>query len=163
MKIFSKATSLKPFSFPEGFVLIIDTREQLPLFSNPVLKGLVMVRDTLQNGDYSIKGFENRIMVERKQVSDLISYVGRDHKQTRAKLDRCTGYDFRAIAIEAAEADLLSSQLYASVPPETIRQALASFEVRYNIHLYYSRDRKDIERWILDRFVKYFRQKREEK
>ena len=73
----------KPFVFPQGFVLVIDTRERNPLCT--AVKGLTVCRDTLKDGDYSIRGFEDRFAVERKQVSDFFSYIGRERKKTIRK------------------------------------------------------------------------------
>jgi len=47
------------------------------------------------------------------------------------------------------------------VSPETARQALVSFEVRFGIHVYYSRSRRDISRWVLDRAIKFYKVQRE--
>jgi len=47
------------FDFPKGFIVVIDTREQSPLFTGLLLRGLLVVRDTLDVGDYSIRGFES--------------------------------------------------------------------------------------------------------
>ena len=44
---------------------------------------------------------------------------------------------------------------------EAARQALVSFEIRYGVHVYYSRSRKDIARWILDRAIKFYKVQRE--
>jgi DUF917 family protein len=40
-------------------------------------------------------------------------------------------------------------------------QALVSFELRYGVHVYYSRCRQDIARWVLDRAIKFYKLQRE--
>lgn len=152
---------LKPYKFPEGMVLVVDTREQAPLFKK-LPKGLILTRDTLTHGDYSIRGFEEMFMIERKQISDLIPYLLKDHLKTRQKLDRCRDFLFKALVIEATEADILSPQLWSQATPEQIRQAMVGLELRYNMHIYYSKSRADIERWILDRCIKFYKIMREE-
>ena len=47
------------FDFPKGFIIVIDTREQAPLFIGSLPRGLLIVRDTLDVGDYSVRGFEH--------------------------------------------------------------------------------------------------------
>jgi ERCC4-type nuclease len=161
----SKAHVLKPFIFPEGFILVIDTREQRPLFIERPPKGLVMVRDGLRNGDYSIRGFEDKFFIERKYISDLIPYLARDHKQTREKLSRCRDYEFMALVIEEDERKLLTpdptEHAWANIKPENIRQALCALEIRYDMHIYYSKRKADCERWVLDRAIKFFNVKKE--
>ena len=68
---------------------------------------------------------------------------------------------FVGLVIEATENDILLGYMMSRVSPETARQALVSFEVRYGVHIYYSRSRDDIARWILDRAIKFYRIQRE--
>ena len=161
----SGAHALKPFKFPDGFVFVIDTREQEPLFAGQLPKGLVLVRDGLRNGDYSIRGFEDKFFIERKKLSDLIPYLARDHAKTREKLERCKEYEFMALVIEEEERKLLApdptEHAWTNIKPENIRQALAALEIRYNMHIYYTKKRSDMERWVLDRAIKFYNVKKE--
>lgn len=152
-------TPLRPYSFPEGFILVMDTREQAPLFRRPP-PGLTITSKSLTNGDYSIQGFESNFFIERKQTSDFMSYIGKERLKTQDKLSRLSLYDFKALIVEATEWDLLSPQLYSKLTPETVRQSLCSFRIRYQLHVYLSRDRSDLERFILDHAIKYFKLKR---
>jgi ERCC4-type nuclease len=155
---------LKPARIPDGFILVQDTREQKPLFIDAT-EGLDVVTDTLPYGDYSIRGFEDRFCVERKQMSDFYSYIGKERTRTTRKMDQfremvSTG-GWVGLAVEASEPDLLTGFIMSRVSPETARQALVSFEVRYGVHVYYSRSRRDIRRWVLDRAIKFYRIQRE--
>lgn len=145
----------KPFSFPDGFVLIVDTREQRPLCMS--VKGLTVCRDTLHHGDYSIRGFEDRFAIERKQVSDFYSYIGKERKRTVRKLEALRSFDFAAIAVEASYDDLMTPPVYIRVSPEAARQFLVSASIRYGIHVHCERRRKDLERWVLDRAIKFYK------
>jgi ERCC4-type nuclease len=155
---------LKPARMPDGLVLVQDTREQKPLFRGPV-EGLEVVTCTLPYGDYSIRGFEDRFCIERKQMSDFYSYIGKERHRTTRKMeqfrDMATNGGWVGLVVEATEADLLTGYIMSRVSPETARQALISFEVRYGIHVYYSRSRRDIRRWVLDRAIKFYRIQRE--
>ena len=51
------------------FIIIIDTSEQDPFFSGRnAPKGILTIRDNLKphGGDYSLRGFEHEIIIERK-------------------------------------------------------------------------------------------------
>lgn len=126
---------------------------------------MTVVTDTLHIGDYSILGFEDKFAVERKQISDFYSYIGRERQWTVKKMEQFREISFAggfaALVIEASEADILSGYHMSRVTPETARQALVSFEVRYGINVYYSKSRADIRRWILDRAIKFYRLIRE--
>lgn len=147
-------------SFPLDFVLVIDTRENDNLFKRPP-KGLVIVRDTLSAGDYSIKGFETNIAVERKNLSDLYGSLGKNRDRFKNELDLLRYYERKWLMIEGLEDEVLCYQEYSQLHPNSVRGALASIEIRYGIPVVYCDGRKQMERKILDLFVKYYNVKRE--
>ena len=166
----SMATAVGPeefkFKIPDGFVLLRDTREQRPLFDGAVeIPELTVVSTALVHGDYSVKGFEERFAVERKGVGDFFQYIGKQRALTTRKMEAFRGIvsrgGFVGLVVEATEADLLSGYIMSRLSPEMVRQALVSFEVRSGVHVYYSRSRQDITRWILDRAIKFYRVQRE--
>ena len=149
---------LKPTVIPENMVVIVDTREQLPLFTKPP-KGLLLVRDYLTDGDYSLRGFENKICFERK-ASDIFSYCTSEQEKTKKKMERFKSFEFVGLIIELKESSLFQFQTFTSAHPESIRGALISFEVRYGVHIFYG-NRENCARWMLDRMVKYWKMKHE--
>ena len=157
---------LKPWRIPEGFVMLQDTREQRPLFTDPP-GCLEVATTTLPYGDYSIRGFEDRFAVERKQISDFYTYIGKERDRTTRKMEEfrriVSSGGWVGLVIECTESDILSGYVMSRISPETARQALVSFEVRYGVHTYYSRSRNEIMRWILDRALKFYRIQREVK
>jgi ERCC4-type nuclease len=154
----NRSTELKPHVIPDGMVVVIDTREQTPLWMPRPPKGLVIMRDTLKNGDYSIKGHEDSFAIERKN-SDLFGYLTSERAKTKEKLIRLEKYDFKALVIEYHEDELFMPQLFTNISPEVVRQSLVSFEVKYGLHVYYG-TKSDIERKVLDWMVYYFNYKR---
>ena len=158
-----KPKPLKPFKFPEGFQLLVDSREQLPLTARSPT-GLTIITQTLEVGDYSIQGFdESGYVIERKQISDFYSFIGSERPQTTRKIQRMAEFDFAALIIEASEADVLSGFQMSQVPSEVARGFLTSIRVRYGIHVYMSRSRKDCLRFLLDSAIKYYKVAREVK
>lgn len=147
------------WKFPEGFCLVVDTREQDRLFKKPP-KGLLVVRDKLDAGDYSVKGFESSVAVERKAVLDLFGSLGRERERFKRELERLEKYERAWLVIEGSEEEVLSFQPYSQLHPNVVRASLASIEVRYHVGVYYARTRVDAERWILDRLVKWFKIRR---
>lgn len=153
---------LKPYQIPEGFQIIIDTREQKPY---PLSK-LPTVRSVLHNGDYSIVGMEDLFAIERKQMSDFYSYIGSERvKKTQNKINRFCEMQrrggFVGLIIEVDEKDLFapSDTRHSNVSPEVARQFLVSWQVRYGLHVYLSKDRKMCERWMVDRMIKFWKVK----
>jgi ERCC4-type nuclease len=148
---------------PDGFCLIIDTREQNPLFIKPP-KGLYIVRDTLKVGDYSVKGFESLITIERKSLNDFYSSISSQRERFEEELKKMQELEWKALVIEEDEKKVLvPSPFETQIHPEVVRWSLVSLEVRWKLHIYMNRSRKDIERWILDRLIYFFKRKREGK
>ena len=147
-------------SFPDDFILVVDTREQDALFKRPV-KGLVMVRDTIPVGDYSVRGFEREIVVERKSLNDLYSSMFGDWERESKKLVKIAEYNRKWLLIEGTEDEVLRYQQFSTVHPNSMRGRLVSIQIRLGIPVYYSATRKDAERFILDVLIKYYRVKRE--
>ena len=65
---------------PDQVTAIIDNREQLPLDLSP----LQTVAGTLATADYSVRGLETVVAVERKSLSDMLGCIGqhREGEQT---------------------------------------------------------------------------------
>lgn len=156
----SKLYTLKHTIFPPDMVVIVDTREQRPLFNAArIPKGLTLTSGTLADGDYSIRGFEDRICFERKSA-DIFSYCSSEHDKTVAKMKRFKNFEFVGLIIERKESELFQFQERTAVHPEVIRAALISFEIRYGVHIYYG-NQETCARWMLDRMVKFWNVKRE--
>lgn len=106
-------------------------------------------------------GFEDQFAIERKQISDFYTYIGRERDRTVEKLKSLSECEFAALVIEASIDDVLQFQVFSKVHPEVARGFLTSLNVRYGVHSYLDRSRKNIERWVLDRAIKFYRLKRE--
>ena len=146
---------------PDGFVLKIDTREQHPLFIRDIVKydNINFVIQKLDHGDYNYVGGENIIAIERKYKNDFYKYI-LDHDKTVEKIHRMDsdGVKFKALVIECSEDDLydLSDAYSPYITIEMVRGFFISMGLKYNMHVYMNRDRRDCEMWILDRLVKMY-------
>lgn len=90
---------------PEGFRVVVDTREQAPYF---VGRPWAQV-GTLKTGDYSLEGFQDRVCVERKSLPDAFGSYGRGRERFEREHERLAAMD-SAILIEASYAALLDPQ-----------------------------------------------------
>ena len=147
-------------NLPSDFILVIDTREQDALFKRPI-KGLVTVRDTIPAGDYSVRGFESEIVIERKSINDLYGSLFSDWEREGAKLLKIAELKRKWLLIEGTEDEVLSFQQFSTVHPNSMRGRLVSIQIRLGIPIYYARTRSDAERFTLDILTKYYRIKRE--
>jgi ERCC4-type nuclease len=108
--------------------IIIDTREQTPL----TFPRLPTVRGTLQTGDYSFRGGEDLMAVERKSITDLVACcVGENRDRFFRELHRMRGFRFRRLLIIGSRAEVLSGQFRANVSPKSVLATLSCIEARY--------------------------------
>ena len=106
----------------EDLCAIVDTREQAPL-------DLFLPSEVgkLAAGDYSIKGLEHRICVERKSLPDALMCVGRERDRFDACIKRMQAYEVRALVIEASWGTLEMGQWRSQLKPTQVKAALYSW------------------------------------
>ncbi len=158
-------------TYPPGFCLVIDTRESGKyLFQKPP-KGLITVRDKLDAGDYSIRGFEDRITIERKHILDFYECLIKERTNKRGvkrggrerftrELKLMQQYEWSRILIHGTEKEVLDpASIGSGMHKNSVRSSIVSIEVKLGIPFYYAATKKDAERFILDRLLKYWRWK----
>jgi len=135
----------------ENIRILIDTREQEPLsFALPAERG------TLPTGDYSIKGLENYIAVERKSPDDLVGCLkngGRDRFEK--ELSRGRGLDYFALVIESPLADLTAGRYRSEMNPRSVFQSLMAFSIRYRLPVFFTSGRGEAAQVIESLLLKY--------
>lgn len=104
---------------PKNIVALIDNREQCPLDLAP----LAVEMSTLQTGDYSIRGLEHVVAIERKGLSDLLGCVGRERERFEKEIQRLLAYPCRALVVEATWRDIEAGGWRGDI---TTAQALGS-------------------------------------
>lgn len=100
--------------------LLIDTREQTPLNLDPFKTS----KATLPTGDYTIKGLERRVVVERKTLADMIGCIGRDRKRFEKEVQRLLAYDSRALFIEGSWKDIEQKNYRGEVHPSAAMSSI---------------------------------------
>ena len=106
--------------------IIIDTREQRPLVFDP----LPITIKKLDFGDYSLKGYENRICIERKSVPDLWGTITQKDNWSRFNIElakaQIAGCKLH-IVIEGSVTSILKGSKYSIMAPSKVLDRL--FEV----------------------------------
>ncbi len=110
-------------------VIIIDTREQNPwefadMRSQP---------GTLATGDYSIRGLEHLISIERKSLADLLGCIGTHRKRFKHELQRLQAYRFRSLVVEATYADLERGEWLSKIHRASVLGSLAAWQAQYSL------------------------------
>ena len=146
---------------PKGLVIIRDTREQLSYsFNNKI----PYIDKALKYGDYSIKGYESKISIERKSASDFYGTITQGRERFNRMLCRMKGLEFKGIVIECSEEELMTPEIsYSNVNPNSVYGSIISFEIKHGVHIYYG-DRKACQIKIINLFVRFWKiQKEKEK
>lgn len=123
---------------PEDVVALVDTREQLPLDLSP----LQVESTTLQSGDYSVRGLEDKIRIERKSLSDLLGCVGRDRERFEREIERLAAFPIAVLLIESSWPEIEMGQWNSKIAPSQVIGSLLSWQTRgIAIHMTHDHER----------------------
>ena len=139
-----------------GLIVAIDTREQRP-WTFPASQ-----RVTLATGDYSARGLEHRIAIERKSKQDAYGSIGRGRERFEREWVRLGELDYAAVVIESTLADFLQPPSRSLLHPRAAVGTLASWSVRYGVHVVFANDRRYAAAWTLKVLSKFWEQHRME-
>ena len=133
--------------------IVIDTRETLPLFvKKSKFFEINVIKKKLDFGDYSLLGFENRIIIERKS-EDIYTSLGVDRERFEKELRGIYKLKpiFFGLVIECQSEKDLYFFKPSSLDNNAIYGSLAAIEAKYGAHVYYG-TRDLLELWIVSRF-----------
>jgi ERCC4-type nuclease len=105
---------------PEQVCAVIDTREQQPLDLAP----LQTVTGTLATGDYSVRGLEHVVAIERKSLSDLLACCGRERERFDREVQRLLAYPTRALIIESTWPEIEAGGWRSELQPNHVLGSL---------------------------------------
>ena len=117
--------------------IIIDTREQNPFTFSRIKPRPEIIYRGLQTGDYSIDGYESRIVIERKSLVDLFSSVGRGRDRLEREFERMSSYDYAALVIEGDLRTIFKNPPYQSaMQPKAVFRTLLSWSMKYGVYVW---------------------------
>jgi ERCC4-type nuclease len=95
---------------------------------------------TLDVGDYSIRGLEHLVTVERKSVGDLLACVGRERERFKRELQRLRAYRFRLLVVQGDAATLAAGQWRSALRPSHVLGSLAAWCAQYQLPVWLAGD-----------------------
>jgi len=138
--------------------LIVDTREQNPYTFKKINPSPNISIETLHDGDYSLKGFEASVVVERKSLIDAFSTFGRHRQRFERQLERMKLLEFAAIVVEADWLTIIKNPPARSqFRPKSFYASVIAWQQRYQVHFWMCVNREFAEKTtyrILERFYK---------
>ena len=121
-------------------VIIIDTREQEPYeFDSETVE---VKRQALDAGDYSLKGFETEVSIERKSLADYVQSVIKQRDQFMKEVKKLSEIQHRCIVVEGDLSDIMGKRYRSGVHPNSVLGATLSLIVDYNIPVCFCSDRQ---------------------
>lgn len=113
-------------------VVLVDTREQTPF----IFSDLPTEPATLATGDYSIRGLDHLVAVERKSVPDLLACIGYGRDRFKRELQRMRAHRFRLLVVEASAADLEAGRWRSQLRPAHVVGALAAWSAQFELPIW---------------------------
>jgi ERCC4-type nuclease len=123
--------------------IIIDNREQLP-YSDDVYKplGIKCTFATLPIGDYSIKGKEKEVAIERKALDDFIHSITFDRVRFERELEKAKSYKRFIVVVEGDFEKIKAKQYYSNTDPKSIFGTAFKWMIKYNIPIIFVSNRE---------------------
>lgn len=160
---------------PLPFTIIVDTREQAPFsfgeidINAPAGKTweVSTLRAGLETGDYSIRGWEHLVTIERKSLEDLYGTIGgghdrfeREHQRMREMVRRG---GFAAVVVEASTHQAIEFPPAATtLTPAHLLGNWAHKSIRYGVHWNFLPSRREAELFTFRLLEAFWRQKQRE-
>lgn len=129
--------------------IIVDTREQKPLWTNHI-------RFKLLVGDYSTMKLREKFCIERKSLPDLYQTITKDHVRFRNELIRADVNGFKLVMyVEGTREDFIAKNfpggLIRKTKSETLEKIMITVEKRYKLEVVWCKSRDLMKKKIYER------------
>ena len=104
------------------YVILKDTREKNGWDFNSSNKCLAVARWGLKTGDYTIRGLEKDLVIERKaSTGELAMNLGKKRKAFEAEMERMSKFRWKYIICEFSIDDLMSFPENSGIPEKQLQ------------------------------------------
>jgi ERCC4-type nuclease len=147
--------------YNNNFEIIVDTREQQPW----VFENHIKACEKLDTGDYSVRGLENLLCIERKKsVSEIANNI--TEKRFKDVVARMTRYKYSFLLLEFDFDNVLSYPIGSNVPkrmweklkitPNFLIKHLVELQVFFNIKVLFCGSPSNAEKMALSIMKKVY-------
>jgi DNA excision repair protein ERCC-4 len=118
-------------------IIIVDTREQRPYNFASIAPPPTVEVATLGAGDYSLKGYEDQIAIERKSLADAYGTFGAGRKRFEQELERLAQLKFAMVIVEASlDTIIRRPPLRSRLLPKTVVASMIAWTQRFGVHFW---------------------------
>ena len=141
-----------------AFKILIDSRETKPWTFQGIKPNPPAIKVIgLRTGDYSVEGLSDLVTVERKEVGDLFSSVGKNRDRFERELIRMAEFDYACIIIEAEIKQwFINPPSHSKMSPKSVLRSLFAFSQRYGVHVWCGWDRESSEKFCYIILKRYY-------
>ena len=122
-------------------MILVDAREQRPFNFEHERYDVQIQPWTLTVGDYSLRGLEDKVAVERKSLPDLVQCLGRERERFERELQRGAALDAFAVVVEGSWSDLANGNFRSQFNPHAACQSVLAFMSRYRLPVLFAGSR----------------------
>ncbi len=115
-------------------IVLIDTREKLPFqFGDDV----DTVKTKLEVGDYSLKGLEHLVSIERKSLDDFINSTIHNKRRFKHNLIDLSRMEHKAIVVEASLRDVFMHRYKSKTHNQAVFGIVAAISGKWKIPVFF--------------------------
>jgi hypothetical protein len=140
----------------DKYTIIRDTREKNGWSFDFYENCEAVVDEGMKTGDYTVKGLEDCLVIERKASSGEVALnLGKKRKQFEAELERMEEFRFKYIVCEFSEDVLMQFPEGSTIPKykwqylrmngKFMRKLLYGYEKKYGVTLIFAETKEDAE------------------
>ena len=132
--------------------VLVDTREQKPY----TFEGYpdVTTEDVgLDTGDYTVEGYEDVFVIERKSLPDLMGTMTRGRNRFQRELDRAADMGMFEVVIEASRDQIEAGDYRSQMNPNAAIGSIMAWSQPGNIRFVYANDRANAEQYTYQRLA----------
>ena len=120
--------------------ILVDDREKTPwTFSGNVDRERVH----LDTADYSVRGFSDKFIVERKSLEDFVMCCGQERARFVECIERMAGYERPWLIIEASVDDAYAGAYRSAMNPLTVVNTALSIAMTHRIQVFWAGDARN--------------------
>lgn len=142
-------------------MLVVDSREQSPLDFSP-FPDCQVERGALSTADYSIKGLEHIVGIERKSESDLLGSLTQGRERFERELARLRPFALRAVVVESSWMQLARGEYRSRMQPHACLQSILGLSVRFDVPFLFVETHKAAAYTVYHLFRHFLKQREEE-
>ncbi len=111
---------------------VVDSREKMPYkLPNPIIEKMPV-------GDYTIQGYEDMMVIERKSFEDLYRCLTSSLARLRSQLRRMGPFDYKALIVDTTVSAILMGHPMCKLKGETAFERLIGLVHQYDIPIYFA-------------------------